>query len=291
MPVLIQFRRDTAANWTAANTTLAQGEMGIETDTNLFKIGNGSTAWNSLAYGGIQGIQGVQGTTGIQGVQGLQGAIGAQGTTGDTGVQGLTGSTGAQGTTGAQGIQGTQGLQGTDANVQGIQGIQGADGAAGATGSQGVQGITGNQGIQGIQGADGAAGATGSQGIQGITGNQGIQGIQGLGFSTTITSYIETVYAIGNSGANTLTPDAANGTIQTITATGNFTLNAFANPQSGQTITFIITQDATGSRTLTSSMLFASASKTLSTAANSVDILTVSYVGTTYYASLSKGFA
>jgi len=282
MPVLIQFRRDTAANWTAANTTLAQGEMGIETDTNLFKIGNGSTAWNSLPYGGIQGIQGVQGTTGIQGVQGLQGAIGAQGTTGAQGIQGTTGNTGAQGTTGAQGIQGTQGLQGTDANVQGIQGIQGADGATGSAGS------TGTQGIQGIQGADGTAGTTGTQGVQGITGNQGTQGIQGLGFTNTITTFKETVYAIGNSGTSTLTPDAANGTIQTITATGNFTLNAFANPQSGQTITFIITQDATGSRTLTSTMLFASASKTLSTAANSVDILTVSYVGTTYYASLSK---
>ena len=101
----------------------------------------------------------------------------------------------------------------------------------------------------------------------------------------------ETVFAIGNSGATTLTPNAANGSIQTITATGNFTLSAFTSPVSGQTITFIITQDATGSRTLTSTMKFAGASKTLSTAANSIDILTVSYIGTTYYASLAKAFA
>ena len=101
----------------------------------------------------------------------------------------------------------------------------------------------------------------------------------------------ETVFAIGNSGATTLTPNAANGSIQTITATGNFTLSAFTSPVSGQTITFIITQDATGSRTLTSTMKFSGASKTLSTAANSIDILTVSYIGTTYYASLAKGFA
>lgn len=101
----------------------------------------------------------------------------------------------------------------------------------------------------------------------------------------------EAVYAIGNSGAATLTPDAANGTVQTITATGNFTLSAFTSPISGQTVTFIITQDATGGRVLTSTMKFASGSKTLSTAANSIDILTVSYIGTTYYASLSKGFA
>ena len=40
----IQFRRDTAANWTSVNPTLASGEMGIETDTNKFKLGDGSTA-------------------------------------------------------------------------------------------------------------------------------------------------------------------------------------------------------------------------------------------------------
>jgi hypothetical protein len=106
-----------------------------------------------------------------------------------------------------------------------------------------------------------------------------------------LTSVQETVYAIGNSGTSTLTPNALNGSVQTITATGNFTLSAFTSPVSGQTITFIITQDATGSRTLTSTMKFAGGSKTLSTAANSIDILTVSYIGTTYYASLAKGYA
>jgi len=54
--VRIQLRRDTAADWTSANPILAEGEMGIETDTDLFKIGNGSTAWTSLGYGGLQGI-------------------------------------------------------------------------------------------------------------------------------------------------------------------------------------------------------------------------------------------
>jgi len=43
-------RKDTAANWTAANPVLLSGEIGYETDTKKFKIGNGSTAWNSLAY-------------------------------------------------------------------------------------------------------------------------------------------------------------------------------------------------------------------------------------------------
>ena len=56
MAVQIQFRRDTAAAWTAANPVLATGELGLETDTTLYKIGNGSTAWNSLAYGTIAGV-------------------------------------------------------------------------------------------------------------------------------------------------------------------------------------------------------------------------------------------
>jgi len=48
--VRIQVRRGTASQWTSANPTLAAGEMGVESDTNLFKFGNGSTAWASLAY-------------------------------------------------------------------------------------------------------------------------------------------------------------------------------------------------------------------------------------------------
>jgi hypothetical protein len=55
MAVKIQLRRDTAAAWTSANPVLAQGELGLETDTTYYKIGNGSTAWNSLAYGSIVG--------------------------------------------------------------------------------------------------------------------------------------------------------------------------------------------------------------------------------------------
>ncbi len=55
MAVKIQMRRDTAAAWTAANPTLAAGEMGLETDTTYYKIGDGSTAWNSLAYGAYNG--------------------------------------------------------------------------------------------------------------------------------------------------------------------------------------------------------------------------------------------
>jgi hypothetical protein len=47
----ILLRRGTAAQWTAANPTLAQGEIGLETDTGKIKIGNGSAVWTALGYG------------------------------------------------------------------------------------------------------------------------------------------------------------------------------------------------------------------------------------------------
>jgi len=50
MATRMQQRRGTAAQWTAANPTLAAGEIGFETDTNKFKIGNGSSAWTALSY-------------------------------------------------------------------------------------------------------------------------------------------------------------------------------------------------------------------------------------------------
>jgi hypothetical protein len=45
-----KLRNGTAAEWTAANPTLLQGEIGVETDTRKYKIGDGSTAWNGLSY-------------------------------------------------------------------------------------------------------------------------------------------------------------------------------------------------------------------------------------------------
>ena len=46
----MQQRRGTAAQWAAANPVLAAGEIGFETDTNKFKMGNGSSAWTALEH-------------------------------------------------------------------------------------------------------------------------------------------------------------------------------------------------------------------------------------------------
>lgn len=131
MPTKIQFRRGTASQWTAANTILAEGEIGLELDTGKFKVGNGVTAWTWLAYS--SGPAGPTGPTGPTGPQGATGATGPQGPAGDTGPQGpqgLTGDTGPQGPQGATGPQGPQGLKG-DTGDTGPQGPQGATGATG----------------------------------------------------------------------------------------------------------------------------------------------------------------
>lgn len=47
----IQLRHDTAANWEANKTVvLLAGELGFETDTNKFKIGDGVKTWAELPY-------------------------------------------------------------------------------------------------------------------------------------------------------------------------------------------------------------------------------------------------
>ena len=129
---IIQHRRGTAAEWDASSYILAIGEIGYETDTNLFKFGNGVDLYPDLPYattGGAQGptgatvgptgAQGPQGSQGNQGIQGATGPTGPQGATGETGSIGPTGPTGATGPTGSQGIQGPTGPQGTSINFLG----------------------------------------------------------------------------------------------------------------------------------------------------------------------------
>lgn len=50
LKVRFKQRTDTAANWAAKNPVLLQGEIGCESDTDNLKIGDGTKAWNDLAY-------------------------------------------------------------------------------------------------------------------------------------------------------------------------------------------------------------------------------------------------
>ena len=65
--VRLQFRRSIASDWALGNPLLAIGEMGIESDTELFKIGDGVRLWNDLPYGGLRGPTGPASMTGAGG--------------------------------------------------------------------------------------------------------------------------------------------------------------------------------------------------------------------------------
>lgn len=65
MTTRIQLRRGTAAQWAAANPTLAEGEMGVELPEMTFKMGDGIAPWNDLPY--ASGTQGPTGPTGATG--------------------------------------------------------------------------------------------------------------------------------------------------------------------------------------------------------------------------------
>ena len=50
----LQLRGDTSANWTSVNPVLAMHELGIESDTRLFKFGDGISTWTELEYAGAK---------------------------------------------------------------------------------------------------------------------------------------------------------------------------------------------------------------------------------------------
>ncbi len=112
------------------------------------------------------------------------------------------------------------------------------------------------------------------------------------GNNTVLKKFNETKVDLGSvSGDQSSALDADNGSIYTLTATGGITINTIANAVAGTSMTIIITQDGTGSHALTSSMKFTGGDKTLSTAGGSIDVISVFYDGTTYYASLTKAYA
>lgn len=108
--------------------------------------------------------------------------------------------------------------------------------------------------------------------------------------SQSITGYNEgSLYDLGTTGG-TIAPNVANGNVQKITLNSALTMNAFTSPVAGQSLTLII-YGGTAYTSITSTMKFAGGVKTLTGTAGCIDILSVYYDGTTYFASLAKGFA
>jgi hypothetical protein len=106
----------------------------------------------------------------------------------------------------------------------------------------------------------------------------------------TIKGYNEgAIYDLGTTGG-TIAPDPINGNVQKITLNSALTMNAFTSPVAGESLTLII-YGGTAYTSITSTMKFAGGIKTLTGTAGCIDILSVYYDGTTYFASLAKGFA
>lgn len=136
-------RRDTAANWTSKNPTLAAGEIGVQlgltSDQTTFKIGDGATAWNALAF--FEGRL-IEIGTGAGYIRwryvgdltwtNLVSLASLQGPTGSTGPQGVPGLSAYQVAV-ANGFAGTQ--------AQWLDSLVGEDGDQGPQGPPGIPSV------------------------------------------------------------------------------------------------------------------------------------------------------
>ena len=105
-------------------------------------------------------------------------------------------------------------------------------------------------------------------------------------------AYQEKQYSLGTTSGN-LAINYNNGSVQTATLNGDIQLwsNNFTNFIAGRSVSLILTQDGTGSHVLnTTNLKYAGGVNTLSTAANSIDVMNIYYDGTNYLTALVKGY-
>jgi len=267
MAYRIQFRNDSSVNWQTTNPVLAQGEIGLDTTINQFKIGDGISAWNSLAYKGFDGKTILNGSVDPDSGSGTLGdfyintsSLQIFGPKSDSGWGSGTSLVGPQGTQGPAGgrtifsgaVAPSSGLGDIDdfyietTNWR-IYGPKTASGwgsyttIIGPQGLQGIQGIQGPQGPQGIQGIPGAAGDPGADGKTVLNGtvNPTTEGVDGDFYINTTTGQIFGPKASGVWPVGTPLLSAHNLDYHTDTsgfATANPTMNGIANSGSADTI-------------------------------------------------------
>jgi hypothetical protein len=98
----------------------------------------------------------------------------------------------------------------------------------------------------------------------------------------TVTNYVETLFSANTSTA--ITVSLANGTVQNLTLTGNATIT-MPTAVAGKSFIIILSQDGTGSRTVTWSTVSwpAATAPTITTTASKKDIYSFFSDGTSWY--------
>ena len=212
MAVQLQLRRGTASQWTTANTLLAQGELGLETDTGKLKIGDGSTVWTSLAYY-------TAGAAAVTSVNGFTGTVVL--TASD--ISGL----------GTIATQAANNVTITGGSITGITDLAVADGGTGASTASGART---NLGL--VIGTDVLAPNGSAASLTSFpTFNQNTTGTA---------SNVTGIVAVANGGTGTATPSLVAGTNVTITGSfPNQTINASGGGGSG-TVTSVALTTPTG---------------------------------------------
>lgn len=161
------------AEWEASQLILYAGELAVEGDTGLMKVGDGKHLYSELPYFN-RGEKGEQGEPGVKGETGA--ALAIKGTKNSTADLPKTGQAGD-----AYMIGGDLYVWSdtTWTNVGRVKGEVGQTGPQGPTGPRGPQGPTGAKGEKGDQGEQGPRGFTGEQGANGIQGPRGETGPRG----------------------------------------------------------------------------------------------------------------
>jgi hypothetical protein len=188
-----------------------------------------------------------------------------------TGATGSPGVTGIAGSTGATGIVGPAGATGSIGNT----------GFIGATGLPGPTGIIGNTGAIGPAGSAGATGVVGSTGLIGLTGFQGVTGFQFNEYQNTAMLNAGKIIDWNNGLKQVLSVSGA--------SSGSYNI-AFANGATGANMTLRIKYNTAQAPGVTGCSWPNSVRPTLSGSTTSVDIISVYFDGTTYYAQSALAF-
>lgn len=170
------FQYRSKAEWEASQLILYAGELAVEGDTGLMKVGDGKHLYSELPYFN-RGEKGEQGEPGVKGETGA--ALAIKGTKNSTSDLPKTGQAGDAYMIGGDLYVWSDTTWTNVGRVKGEVGQTGPQGPAGPAGPQGPTGAKGEKGDQGEQGPRGFTGEQGANGIQGPRGETGPRGAKG----------------------------------------------------------------------------------------------------------------